>query len=181
MAKARGRSKKRQGPALITDARGSRIKNFDHRRHVYAVLQWSRLPLLLLAGASIMWWDNKWLATIFVVASVPMSWIAVVIANGVGEPADKRAPRVYKPGVVREQNRRWEEQQRAAQIAQAAPKQLVSAEPGDDGEVVSPPENHGARVWQDSSESAPGTNSPADSPDFDENMVIDMPTDLPED
>lgn len=98
---------------LITDARQSRIRNYNHRRHVYATLQWSRIPLLLLAAAAFLWWDLPWLATILTILSVPMPWIAVVIANGAGEPADKRTPRVYKPGVVREQNRRWEEEQRA--------------------------------------------------------------------
>lgn len=170
MAKARGRSNKRQGPALITDARGSRIKNYDHRRHVYAALQWSRIPLLLLAGASIMWWDNKWLAAIFVIASVPMSWIAVVIANGVGEPADKRAPRVYKPAIVREQNRRWEEQQKAAALAKTSPRQLISAE-----SVSEKPD--GASSPLDAAEVTPNTKSGV----VDQDMIIDMPADLTDD
>ncbi len=114
MANRRTNRRGRRGPeaVLITDARQSRIRNYNYRRHTYAVLQWSRIPLLLLAAAAFLWWDLAWLAAILTVLSVPMPWIAVVIANGVGEPADKRSPRVYKPGVVREQNRRWEEAQR---------------------------------------------------------------------
>ena len=114
MANRRTNRRGRRGPeaVLITDARQSRIRNYNYRRHTYAVLQWSRIPLLLLAAAAFLWWDLAWLAAILTVLSVPMPWIAVVIANGVGEPADKRSPRVYKPGVVREQNRRGEEAQR---------------------------------------------------------------------
>ena len=114
MASRRTNRRGRRGsdPVLITDARQSRIRNYNYRRHTYAVLQWSRIPMLLLAAAAFLWWDLAWLATILTILSVPMPWIAVVIANGVGEPADKRAPRVYKPGVVREQNRRWEEAQK---------------------------------------------------------------------
>ena len=114
MANRRTNRRGRRSPeaVLITDARQSRIRNYNYRRHTYAVLQWSRIPLLLLAAAAFLWWDLAWLAAILTVLSVPMPWIAVVIANGVGEPADKRSPRVYKPGVVREQNRRWEEAQR---------------------------------------------------------------------
>lgn len=99
---------------LITDARQSRIRNYNYRRHTYAILQWSRVPLLLLAAGAYLWWDLAWLAALLTVLSVPMPWIAVVIANGQGEVADRRAPRVYKPGVVREQNRRWEEERARA-------------------------------------------------------------------
>ncbi|MFD5867097.1 DUF3099 domain-containing protein [Corynebacterium sp. NPDC060344] len=121
MASRRTNRRGRRGSeaVLITDARQSRIRNYNYRRHTYAALQWSRIPLLLLAAASFLWWDLTWLATILTILSVPMPWIAVVIANGVGEPADKRSPRVYKPGLVREQNRRWEEAQRE-RLAQLA-------------------------------------------------------------
>src|SRR5699024_7028980 len=113
------RGRRGSDAVLITDARQSRIRNYNYRRQTYAILQWSRIPMLLLAAAAFLWWDLAWLAAILTVVSVPMPWIAVVIANGVGEPADKRSPRVYKPGVVREQNRRWEEAQRErmAQLA----------------------------------------------------------------
>lgn len=99
--------------ALITDARTSPLRNYRYRRRTYAALQWSRIPLLLLAGAAFMWWHVEWLAVVLTIASVPMPWIAVVIANGVGEPADKRAPRVYKPGVAREEAARRERERLA--------------------------------------------------------------------
>lgn len=73
---------------------------------MYNVLQGLRVPFLLLAGASFLWWHNWFLSTVFIVASVPLSWIAVVIANGHGQPRDPRTPQVYKPGLVREMNKR---------------------------------------------------------------------------
>ena len=36
---------------------------------------------------------------------MPLPWIAVVIANGVGQPRDPRRPQIYKPQVAREQAR----------------------------------------------------------------------------
>lgn len=156
----RGSTRRRKkDAALITDARGSRIRNYDHRRHVYAVLQWSRIPLLLLSGAFYMWWNLPWIAAILMVVSVPMPWIAVVIANGVGEPADKRKPRVYKPGVVREQNRRWEEQQRQRALKEAEMRALGSAASVED------------------STASPESDSNTSTTTFDGTNVIDMPED----
>lgn len=133
---------------LITDARQSRIRNYNYRRHTYAVLQWSRIPLLLLAAAAFLWWDLAWLAAILTVLSVPMPWIAVVIANGVGEPADKRSPRVYKPGVVREQNRRWEEAQRErlARLSDGPSHVLTAGESVADSRDVNLPAVRGDEV-----------------------------------
>ena len=93
------------------------------------------------------------------VVSVPMPWIAVVIANGVGEPADKRKPRVYKPGVVREQNRKWEEQQRQRALKEAEMRALGSAASTEDTDA---PTQSGNET----------TSNP-----FDDANVIDMPED----
>ena len=159
------RSRRGSDPVLITDARQSRIRNYNYRRHTYAVLQWSRIPMLLLAAAAFLWWDLAWLATILTILSVPMPWIAVVIANGVGEPADKRAPRVYKPGVVREQNRRWEEAQkeRLAQLCDGSARALggPSSDPAES--------NLPARVGDEADVGPYGG--------FDPSMIIDMDDD----
>nr|WP_120492424.1 DUF3099 domain-containing protein [Corynebacterium lactis] len=168
MARIVHRKGRKNTAALITDARGSLIRNYDHRKHVYAVLQWSRIPLLLLSGAFYMWWHLPWLAAIFMVISIPMPWIAVVIANGVGEPADKRKPRVYKPAVVREQNRLWEEQMRERQLAARATLALGPADP----DFVNP--HHAEMPAEPSSAPQPGAN---ESPAGD---IIDMPEDLPD-
>ena len=106
-----------------------------------------------------MWWDLPWIAAILMVVSVPMPWIAVVIANGVGEPADRRKPRVYKPGVVREQNRRWEEQQRQQALKEAEMRALGSAASVKDTDVP------------------PQSDDKTSSKTFDDANVIDMPED----
>ncbi|MFC3850710.1 DUF3099 domain-containing protein [Corynebacterium hansenii] len=167
MASRRTNHRGRRGSdaVLITDARQSRIRNYNYRRHTYAVLQWSRIPLLLLAAAAFMWWDLPWLAAIVTVVSVPMPWIAVVIANGVGEPADKRSPRVYKPGVIREQNRRWEEAQRE-RLARLADGPSAALEgPAEGGPAANLP-------------AVPGdADAPGPWAGFDPSMVIDMDDD----
>lgn len=88
---------------LITDARQSPLENWQHRRTVYNWLQGSRIPILLLAGGAYWLWENWLITGILFAISVPLPWIAVVIANGVGQARDPRRPQVYKPQVVREQ------------------------------------------------------------------------------
>lgn len=53
------------------------------RRRKYAILMSARIPCLALAGVFYQTW---WLALSFVVLSVPLPWMAVLIAND-------RAPR----------------------------------------------------------------------------------------
>ncbi|MEJ5927109.1 DUF3099 domain-containing protein [Corynebacterium sp. H128] len=94
---------RRPKPELITDARLSPLENWEHRKRVYAWLQFSRIPFLLAAGATYMWLHNWILATILFAISIPLPGIAVVIANGAGEPKDGRQQQVYKPQVARAQ------------------------------------------------------------------------------
>lgn len=167
------RIKRKRDVALITDASSSRIRNYNYRRHTYAVLQWSRIPLLLACGAVIMWTDLKWLAAILLVVSVPMPWIAVVIANGVGEPEDKRAPRVYKPGVARQEQREWERQQVALHDEKSKQRALPTVISHDDGEVH---DNDSTPPDDDASPTSP--NDAPDDTRTTEPVVIDMPEDL---
>lgn len=161
---------------MITDARGSLIRNYDHRKHTYAILQWSRIPLLLLSGVFYMWWHLPWLAAIFMIVSIPMPWIAVVIANGVGEPADKRQPRVYKPAVVREQNRRWEEQQRKQSLVAQTPLALGYIDSDSPTNNPTPPPPNDGSDAGFSAESFPRDGRTIQPSDCE---VIDMPEDLP--
>ncbi|MDO4687144.1 MAG: DUF3099 domain-containing protein [Corynebacterium sp.] len=96
------RRDRKQPVELITDARQSPLENWEHRKRVYAVLQGARIPFLLASGAAYVWWHNWILAAVLFVISVPLPWIAVVIANGVGEPHDSRRKQVYKPQVARD-------------------------------------------------------------------------------
>lgn len=66
-------------------------------------IQGMRLPFLFLAMLTYMWLHNMWLSAVLFIISVPLPWIAVVLANGIGEPRDPRAPAVYKPALMREQ------------------------------------------------------------------------------
>jgi hypothetical protein len=76
---------RRRGDAavLITAAEPSYAEQFAARRRKYAILMSARIPCLILAGVFYRTW---WLALAFVVLSVPLPWMAVLVAND-------RAPR----------------------------------------------------------------------------------------
>lgn len=65
-------------PVLITQAAPSYADQFAQRRRKYATIMLARIPCLVLAGVFYQTW---WLALAFVVLSVPLPWIAVLIAN----------------------------------------------------------------------------------------------------
>ncbi len=65
-------------PVLITEAAPSYSEQYASRRRKYAVIMLARIPCLVLAGVFYQTW---WLALAFVVLSVPLPWIAVLIAN----------------------------------------------------------------------------------------------------
>ncbi|MEY6451075.1 DUF3099 domain-containing protein [Corynebacterium pseudotuberculosis] len=88
---------------LITDAKKSPSEDRHHREVVYSWIQALRIPFLLAAMAAYIWMHNMVLSVILFIICVPLPWIAVVIANGVGEKRDPRAPTVYKPAAAREQ------------------------------------------------------------------------------
>ncbi|MGB9280817.1 MAG: DUF3099 domain-containing protein [Pseudonocardiaceae bacterium] len=68
---------------MITAAEPSYAEQFALRRRKYAILMSARIPCLILAGIFYQTW---WIALAFVVLSVPLPWMAVLIAND-------RAPR----------------------------------------------------------------------------------------
>lgn len=65
-------------PVLITEAAPSFEDQHKARKRKYAIIMAARIPCLILAGVFIQTW---WLALAFVVLSVPLPWIAVLIAN----------------------------------------------------------------------------------------------------
>ncbi|MFP7364684.1 DUF3099 domain-containing protein [Corynebacterium callunae] len=104
---------------LITDKKRTPMQDLRHRKRLYNVIQAARIPLLVLAGVSWMMWHAWILAMILFIISVPLPWIAVVIANGHGEPRDPREKNVYKPALVREMNEKAQlEARRAAEVEQ---------------------------------------------------------------
>ncbi|WP_408607086.1 DUF3099 domain-containing protein [Actinokineospora bangkokensis] len=65
-------------PVLITQAEPSYEEQFAARKRKYMIMMSMRIPCLLLAGLTYHTW---WLALGFVALSVPLPWIAVLIAN----------------------------------------------------------------------------------------------------
>lgn len=72
-----------EAPVLITAAEPSYSEQYATRRRKYAVLMSARIPCLVLAGV---FYEIWWLALFFLLLSVPLPWMAVLIAND-------RAPR----------------------------------------------------------------------------------------
>lgn len=87
---------------LITSQKHTRGQNLRKRKTIYLILQLARIPLIGLAILTYLVWNNWWLAGVVFVVSVPLPWVAVVIANEHGEVADKRQRNVYKPAAARE-------------------------------------------------------------------------------
>ncbi len=65
-------------PVLITEAAPSYEEEYAARKRKYLTMMLMRLPCLVLAG---IFHDIWWLALAFVLISVPLPWIAVLIAN----------------------------------------------------------------------------------------------------
>ncbi len=97
------RSTKREDKAvLITDAEVSPGEDRHRREIIYSLLQFIRIPSLLL-GFFLYWRYDMWVLPAFIVGiTFPLPWIAVVIANGKGQPKDKRQKNVYKPAIARQ-------------------------------------------------------------------------------
>lgn len=70
--------KRRDDAVLITAAEPSYAEQYAIRKRKYTILMSARIPCLALAGVFYQTW---WLALIFVALSVPLPWMAVLIAN----------------------------------------------------------------------------------------------------
>ena len=65
-------------PVLITGAAPSYEEQFAARKRKYVIMMCCRIPCLVLAGLTYHIW---WLALLFLAISVPLPWVAVLIAN----------------------------------------------------------------------------------------------------
>ncbi|MTD59576.1 DUF3099 domain-containing protein [Amycolatopsis pithecellobii] len=65
-------------PVLITEAAPSYEEEHAARKRKYMTMMGLRFPCLILAG---IFYHTWWLALLFIVISVPLPWIAVLIAN----------------------------------------------------------------------------------------------------
>jgi hypothetical protein len=65
-------------PILITGAQPSADDQHSARKRKYLIMMGLRIPCLILAG---LYYQTWWLALAFVAISIPLPWIAVLIAN----------------------------------------------------------------------------------------------------
>jgi hypothetical protein len=72
------KSERDDTPVLITEAAPSYEDEYAARKRKYLTMMLLRLPCLVLAGVFHQTW---WLALGFVLLSIPLPWIAVLIAN----------------------------------------------------------------------------------------------------
>ena len=87
---------------LITDQeKRTPWQNHEHRKIIYMWMQGMRIPFLVGSAITYLVWHNILLSWVIFLISVPLPWISVVIANGAGEPRDKREQNVYRPEQVR--------------------------------------------------------------------------------
>ncbi len=115
------RAKRASKVEIITDAKSSRLQGWHHRRRLYAVLQLLRIPILALAALVMLLTHNAALAVCVAAVSLPLPWIAVLLANETGQ-VDETTNKVYKPALVREQRRA----QRAALAGETSRPMLES-------------------------------------------------------
>lgn len=104
---------RRREAHLITTAQLSPGQQLHRREVTYSILQFLRVPSLLIGGA-IMYFFDAWLAgTLIIAVTFPLPWIAVVIGNAQGQRKDKREKNIYKPALARQMA-----QMQAEQLAQ---------------------------------------------------------------
>ena len=87
-------------PVLITDAAASYEDRFAARKRRYAGLMGTRLLLFVLAGVA--YPISPWLAVAMLALSVPLPWMAVLIANDAPVRRTEDTHRLGTAGPVRQ-------------------------------------------------------------------------------
>lgn len=82
-------------PVLITDAETSFEDQHRARVRKYMLIMSVRIPALLLAAVAYAQWANPWVSLTIIGASIPLPWIAVLIAND-RPPRTADEPRRYE-------------------------------------------------------------------------------------
>ncbi|MEY8040616.1 DUF3099 domain-containing protein [Saccharopolyspora cebuensis] len=75
-------------PVLITEARPSYDDEQAARRRKYLIMMSSRIPCLVGGVLVYQFWQLWWLALLIIAISVPLPWMAVLVAND--RPARKK-------------------------------------------------------------------------------------------
>ena len=65
-------------PILITDAQRSYEEELATRKRRYGIMMGLRVPFLVMAA---IFYQTPWLAATLIVMSIPLPWMAVIIAN----------------------------------------------------------------------------------------------------
>jgi Protein of unknown function (DUF3099) len=86
-------------PVLITDAAASYADQYAARKRRYTVLMGARLLLFVLAAVT--YPVSSWLAVGMLALSVPLPWMAVLIANDAPARRTEDAHRLAAPAPVR--------------------------------------------------------------------------------
>ncbi|MGV9836347.1 DUF3099 domain-containing protein [Nocardia niigatensis] len=71
----------KQHPALITEAAPSLEQQHRDRVRRYLTIMSLRIPCLIGAAVAYSVWHSWWLALLIIGVSIPLPWIAVLIAN----------------------------------------------------------------------------------------------------
>jgi hypothetical protein len=95
VVKSSRRGGTQDSPVLITEAAPSYQQQYRSRRRKYAIMMSMRIPLLLAAVFCYQIW---WLALTLIVLSVPLPWMAVLIANDRPARKAERVNRFRSPG-----------------------------------------------------------------------------------
>lgn len=113
-------------PVLITDAARSYEEDLAARKKRYALMMGMRIPCMVLAAV---FYQTPWVAVTLLVLSIPLPWMAVLIAN------DRRP-------IKREEVNRYEASDRRS--LEARPHPVIDAGPSEDpvvdGEVLDVPD-----------------------------------------
>ena len=78
MSQPQRRSPSSPDPVLITDAQRSYEEELAVRKRRYAVMMGMRIPCMVLAAV---FYQTPWLAVSLLILSIPLPWMAVLIAN----------------------------------------------------------------------------------------------------
>ena len=85
--------RREQDPVLITDAQVSYEEELAVRKRRYKVMMGMRIPCMIAAAAC---YQIPWLAVTLLVISIPLPWIAVLVAND-RLPRKAEKPNRYQP------------------------------------------------------------------------------------
>ncbi len=81
-------------PVLITDAPMSYEEELAARKRRYKIMMGLRVPCMVLAAV---FYQIPWIAVTLLVVSIPLPWMAVLIAND-RLPRKAEQPHRYRPG-----------------------------------------------------------------------------------